>query len=366
MGPLTGLRILEIQGLGPAPYAGMLLADLGADVLVVERPADAVSMSLPPEHDLFLRGKRRLKLDLKAPSDLAVLLQLVERSHALIEGFRPGVAERLGFGPDTCLAKNPGLVYGRMTGWGQEGPLADKAGHDLNYIGLTGALAAMGSEEQPMVPLNLLGDFAGGSLFLVVGLLAALHEQQRSGQGQVVDAAIVDGTTHLMTLFHTFSRLGLWQPQRASNLLDGGAPFYRVYPTRDGEFMAVGALEPKFFARVVETLGLPERFLSTQHEKSAWPEMTRCFEEAFVAKTRDEWVAAFDSVDACVTPVLSSEEAPEHAHNTARSSRLEVEGVSQSGIAPRFSRSASACPEPVPPEPIDSKTALAAWSENQT
>ncbi len=344
MGPLAGYKIIEIKGLGPGPYAGMLLADLGADVLVIERPSGGGGLAPPSDSDLFSRGKSHLSLDLKTTSGKTVLLDLVAHADALFESFRPGVAERLGLGPDACLAVNPALVYGRMTGWGQEGPLSQTAGHDINYISLTGVLSAVGPTDRPVPPLNLVGDFAGGSLFLVTGMLAALLEAQKSGKGQVVDAAITDGTAHLMTLMYTLGSVGLWQPQREHNMLDGGAPFYSVYKTRDDRFVAVGALEPQFFAQLIKGTGLSDRFVSRQNDPAVWPELKTALSEVFLGRTRDEWSEIFSLTDACVSPVLDYEEATGHPHNVARATYANVDGVMQPAPAPRFSRTACALP----------------------
>ncbi len=334
-GPLHGLRVLELAGIGPGPYACMLLADLGADVLRVNRPS-GVLVPLPGP-DLLARGRRSLTLDLKTPGAASAVLRLVEAADVLVEGNRPGVTERLGIGPDVCLARNPRLVYARMTGWGQDGPWADHVGHDINYVGLTGALAAIGEpSRKPVPPLNLVADFGGGALFCVVGVLAALFERTVSGRGQVVDAAMVDGVTSMMTMFYGMLAGDGWSGDRGTNLLDGGAPFYDTYECADGEYVAVGALEPQFFADLLDALELkdaPEQF-----DTAAWPELRRQLAQTFVTRNRDEWAALFERRSACVTPVLHLHEAGQHPHLAIRGVTVEVDGVLQPGVAPRFSR----------------------------
>ena len=346
MGPLTGIRIVELAGLGPAPFCAMLLADLGADVIRVDRPPGA---GLAGFDRITARNRRSLGIDLKQSSGVDLLLQLVASVDVLIEGFRPGVAERLGFGPDICLERNPRLVYGRMTGWGQEGPLASRAGHDINYISLTGALYAIGSEGgKPVPPLNLVGDYGGGALYLAMGILAALVERSVSGTGQVVDAAMTDGTNSLMTFFHEFRERGFWGNERGANLLDGGAPFYTTYESADGGYVAVGALEPQFFAELLDVLGIDRAGYPAQYDPAGWPELRRQLGEAFRERTRDEWARVFADSDACVTPVLSMEEAVRHPQATERNAFVEVDGLDQPGVAPRFSRSQPAPPEGTP------------------
>ncbi|GAA2163795.1 CaiB/BaiF CoA transferase family protein [Actinomadura napierensis] len=340
-GPLSGVRVIELAGIGPGPFAAMLLADLGAEVIRVDR-ASAVRGEATGGTDFSNRGKRSIGVDLKSEQGKEVVLRLAEKSDILLEGFRPGVTERLGLGPDDCLARNPRLVYGRMTGWGQEGPLAQTAGHDIGYIAITGALHAIGrAGGPPQVPLNLLGDFAGGSMYLVVGVLAALLEARTSGRGQVVDTAIVDGTAHLSTFIHGFLAGGLWQDQRGVNFLDTGAPWYDVYETADGKHMAVGAIEPQFYAEFVKRLGVDTDGLGDQQDRAGWPEMRERFAAAFKAKTRDEWTEVFVPSDACVAPVLSMNEAKEHPFNTARDVFPERAGHRQPAPAPRFSRTAT-------------------------
>lgn len=331
-GPLEGLRIVELGGTGPGPHAARLLADLGADTVRISRPAGEPYDVLP--------GRRRVPADLKDPNDRAAVLRLVDRADVAIEGFRPGVAERLGVGPDECLGRNPQLVYARMTGWGQHGPLADRAGHDINYIGLTGVLHAIGTAgSRPTAPLNLVGDFGGGSAFLVIGILAALWERSRSGLGQVVDAAIVDGTSALAQLIWTLRGLGAWTDERAANLLDTGAPFYDTYECADGRYVAVGALEPQFYAALLDGLGLAGEDLPAQLDRSGWPRLRARFSERFATRTRDEWAAAFADVDACVTPVLTFAEAADHPHLASRGTiAISPDGVPYAAPAPRFSR----------------------------
>jgi alpha-methylacyl-CoA racemase len=352
MGPLAGLRVIEIAGIGPAPLCAMLLADLGAEVIRVDRTGDpAPLLPIPPELDIMMRGRTRIALDLKAPAGLAALMALVERSDVLIEPFRPGVAERLGFGPEVCAARNPRLVYGRMTGWGQDGPLAPSAGHDIDYIALSGALAAIGPKEAPVVPLNLVGDFGGGTMFLAFGLLAALWERARSGRGQVVDAAMVDGASVLSTMFYALRAAGAWRQERAANLLDGGAPFYGTYRCADGRHVAVGALEPKFFAELARRIALDERFIASQFDRATWPEMRERMTAIFASRTRDDWAAALEGTDACVAGVLDWDEAPLHPHNVARGTFVRVGEVWHPAPAPRFGRTAAEAPRtPAPYE----------------
>ena len=361
MGPLTGFKIIEIKGIGPGPYAGMLLADLGAEVIVVERASKPNSIAPPAAMDVSSRGKRSIVLNLKCREGLETLLKLVEGADAIFEGFRPGVAERLGFGPDACLARNPRLVFGRMTGWGQTGPLSLTAGHDINYISLTGAAAAIGTPEQPVPPLNLVGDFAGGSLFLVVGILSALLDTQRSGKGQVIDAAITDGSAHLMSTFYTMTRMGLWSTDRGANVLDGGSPFYSAYETADKKFVSVGPIEPQFFAELVAKTGLPDSFLEDQYNTHKWPDIKAALAETFKSRTRDEWVEIFEDGDACVAGILDYEEAVQHPHNRARETYIEIDGVHQPAPAPRFSRTVCDTPTAPSAEGADTKAVLRDW-----
>jgi alpha-methylacyl-CoA racemase len=348
--------VLELAGIGPGPFGAMLLADLGAEVLAVERPA-AERAGLPL---LFGRGKRSVTVDLKHPEGPGLVLDLVAAADALVEGFRPGVAERLGIGPEACLARNPRLVYGRVTGWGQEGPLAGAAGHDIDYVALAGALHPIGPAGGPPVPpLNLLGDFGGGGMLLALGVVAALLEAGRSGRGQVVDAAMVDGAALLTTQLHELLAAGLWSDRREANLLDGAAPFYAVYETADGRHLAVGALEPRFYAELLERLGLAAEDLPAQLDRAAWPRLRERLAARFLTRTRDEWCRLLEGTDACVAPVLSLLEAPTHPHNHARSTFIEVAGTPQPAPAPRFSR--TPCPPPSPPASSDPAEILVAW-----
>ncbi|MGW5989342.1 CaiB/BaiF CoA transferase family protein [Streptomyces anulatus] len=335
-GPLTGVRVVELAGIGPGPFAAMLLADLGADVVRVDRPGGA-GLGIDPASDLTNRNKRSVLLDLKSDEGPARVLDLVERADILIEGYRPGVAERLGVGPEACLARNPKLVYGRMTGWGQDGPLAERAGHDIAYLALTGTLSMIGKpDEPPVVPANLVGDYAGGSLYLVVGVLAALQHARAHGEGQVVDAAIVDGAAHLATMIHGMLAAGSWQDRRGTNLLDGGCPFYGTYATSDGGHMAVGPLEGQFYAEFIGLLGIADAF-PDRWDLARWDELRAAVTERFLTRTRAEWTEVFDGTDACVAPVLSLTEAPHHPHLAARSTFVEHSGLTQPAPAPRFS-----------------------------
>ncbi|MFD0357036.1 CaiB/BaiF CoA transferase family protein [Streptomyces sp. NPDC127110] len=336
-GPLAGVRVVELAGIGPGPFAAMLLADLGADVVRVDRPGGG-GLAIDPAHDVTNRNKRSVLVDLKSAEGSALVLDLVERADVLIEGFRPGVAERLGVGPDDCLARNPKLVYGRMTGWGQEGPLAHTAGHDIAYIAVTGALGMIGNPgEPPAVPANLVGDYAGGSLYLVIGILAALHHARGpEGAGQVVDAAIVDGTAHLTAMIHGMVAAGGWQDRRGANLLDGGCPFYGTYETSDGQYMAVGALEQQFYDTFTELLGIADR-APARKDLARWGELREAVAARFKSRTRAEWTAVFEGTDACVAPVLSLREAPHHPHLAARATFTEFGGTLQPAPAPRFS-----------------------------
>ncbi len=330
-GPLAGIRIVELAGIGPGPFCAMVLADHGADVIRVDRPGPGAL----PMPRITGRGRRSIAVDLKQPEGVEIVLDLVAGADGLIEGYRPGVAERLGVGPGVCLARNPRLVYGRMTGWGQEGPLASTAGHDIDYIALTGALGAIGG-DRPVPPLNLVGDYGGGGMLLAFGMVAALLEATRTGRGQVVDAAVVDGAALLMTPIYELFGLGMWQDVRGVNLLDGGAPFYDTYECADGRYVAVGALEPQFYAELLEGLGLADDELPPQYDPTGWPTLRERFSEVFRTRTRDEWEAVFAGTDACVAPVLGLAEAPDHPHLRSRETFLEVGGVRQPGPAPRF------------------------------
>jgi alpha-methylacyl-CoA racemase len=347
LGPLDGVRVVEIAGIGPGPFCAMLLADMGAEVVRVDRPETAGGAGWPA---LMSRGRRSVVIDLKHERGAEVVLRLVEHADALLEGFRPGVAERLGIGPDDCLARNPRLVYGRMTGWGQDGPLRHAAGHDIAYIALAGALHPIGEPGgAPVPPLNLLGDFGGGGMLLAFGIACGLVEARRSGQGQVVDAAIVDGAALLTTSIHEMVTLGLWEERRGANLLDGGAPYYGVYETSDGEHMAVGALEPRFYGELLDKLGLRPDDLPPQADRERWPELRERLEAVFRTRTRAEWTDVFEGSDACVAPVLGLSEARAHPHNRARGTFMLVDGSPQPAPAPRFSRTA---PEPPAPPPV--------------
>ncbi|MFA7763812.1 CaiB/BaiF CoA transferase family protein [Streptomyces sp. NRRL S-448] len=335
-GPLAGVRVVELAGIGPGPFAAMLLADLGADVVRVDRPGGG-GLAVDPTYDVTNRGKRSVLVDLKSADGPARVLDLVERADVLVEGFRPGVAERLGVGPAECHARNPKLVYGRMTGWGQDGPLAETAGHDIAYIAVTGALGMIGKPgEPPAVPANLVGDYAGGSLYLVIGVLAALHHARATGTGQVVDAAIVDGAAHLTAMIHGMMAAGGWQDRRGVNLLDGGCPFYGTYETSDGHYMAVGALEQQFYDTFVELLGIRDQ-APARKDLARWGELREAVAARFKTRTRAEWTAVFEGSDACVAPVLSLREAPDHPHLAARGTFTDFGGIVQPAPAPRFS-----------------------------
>jgi alpha-methylacyl-CoA racemase len=362
-GPLAGFRIIEIAGIGPGPFCAMMLADLGAEVLRVDRAEKAKLPRMPgPNLDFLARGRRCAAVDLKSPAGVEVVLRLVDKADGLIEGFRPGVMERLGLGPDACLARNPGLVYGRMTGWGQDGPLAKAAGHDINYIALTGALHAIGRPDSPPPPpLNLVGDFGGGGLLLAYGILAGLLERTRSGKGQVVDAAMVDGASALMAIIFGAHASGWWKDERFSNMLDGAAHFYDCYETRDGKYVSVGAIEPQFYAILLDKLGLASEDLPKQMDRSAWPKLKERFAAIFKTKTRDEWCRIMEGTDICFAPVLSLAEAPEHPHVKARGTFVEVDGVSQPGPAPRFSRTPAAIERPPAHPGQHTDEALADW-----
>lgn len=361
-GPLAGLRVVELAGIGPAPHAAMVLADLGADVVRVDRPAGrSLQFGPPGSADAVLRGRRSVAADLKTGVGRVLVLDLAARADVLLEGLRPGVAERLGVGPRECLTRNPRLVYGRITGWGQHGPRAHEAGHDINYIGLVGALHAIGrADAPPPPPLNLVGDYGGGSMLLLVGILAALWERASSGRGQVIDAAMVDGTALLTQMTLALRGMAAWTDDRASNLLDGAAPFYRTYVCADGRYVAVGALEPQFFASLVDGLGLHPAEVGGQHDRSGWPGMRRAFADRFATRTRDEWAAHFAGAEACVTPVLSFAEAAAEPHLTARGTYLQADGIVQAAPAPRFSRT-PAPPPATGPIPVDAAEILNSW-----
>ncbi|WP_330256241.1 CoA transferase [Nocardia sp. NBC_00565] len=342
-GPLTGIRVLELAGIGPGPHASMMLADLGADVVRIQRPGQLPVAGKTPSQQS--RGRTIVEADLKKPADVETILGLVERADVLVEGFRPGVTERLGLGPDVALVRNPGLIYGRVTGWGQDGPRAQEPGHDLNYISTTGLLHAVGrKDERPVPPLNLFGDFGGGSMFLVVGVLAALVERQSSGLGQVIDAAMVDGAPALGHLLWSMRGTGQWSEDRGTNVFDGSAPFYDTYECADGKYVAVGALEPQFFAELLRVLDIDATGWTPQRDESGWPQMRAVLTERFATRSREEWSALFGGVSACVTPVLSFAEAALDPHMTARNTFVDIDGVSQPAPAPRFSRTPPAVP----------------------
>jgi len=360
-GPLAGIKVLEFESIGPSPFAGMLLADMGADVLVVDRP-EGTDLGLKRErwYDVLMRGKRSITLDLKKPESKNVALELIGKADALIEGMRPGVMERLGLGPDKALEKNPKLVYGRMTGWGQTGPLAERAGHDINYIALSGVLNAIGRKGGgPLPPLNLIGDFGGGGMLLGFGVTCALLEAARSGKGQVIDAAMVEGASLLAGMFYgLLNGGGLVNETRGDNILDTGAPWYNVYETKDGKYVAIGAIEARFYEELLQKLGLQDL---GQHDRAKWPEMKTQFEKAFKSKTRDEWAKAFEGSDACFAPVLSWSEAPRHPHNRARSAFTSVKRVEQPAPAPRFSRTPAEVQRPPPERGEGGAQALKDW-----
>jgi alpha-methylacyl-CoA racemase len=343
-GPLHGIRVIEFAGVGPGPHAAMVLADLGADVVRIQRPGVLPRAGF--NADGILRGRAVVEADLKDDDDKASVMSLIQRADVLVEGFRPGVMERLGYGPEEVQSLNPRLIYARMTGWGQSGPRAPRAGHDINYLGLTGFLHAIGRRaDRPVPPLNLVGDFGGGSMFLLVGVLAAIIERQTSGRGQVIDAAIVDGVSVLGQMIWAFRGIGLWSDERGTNMLDTGAPYYDTYETADGRYMAVGAIEPQFYAELLTGLDLSDRAdLPDRNDASQWEPLRAVFTEAFLTRTRDEWAAVFDGTDACVTPVLTFAEAAEDAHMSARGTVGVIDNVMQASVAPRFSRTVPAVP----------------------
>lgn len=351
MGPLHGVKVVEFAALGPAPMGAMLLADMGAEVLRIERKSTVTGRPtadlFDPKIDILNRSRRVVALDLKKPEAIAAALRLIAGADVLVEGFRPGVMERLGLGPADCLACNPRLVYGRMTGWGQNGTLAQAAGHDINYLSLSGALHAIGEQGgKPVVPLNLVADCGGGAMLLAVGVLAALVEARGSGRGQVVDAAMTDGAALLMSMMYTLKAMGQWTPQRASNLLDGGAHFYDTYRCRDGKWLSVGAIEPQFYALLLEKTGISDPAFRAQWDREQWPLLKEKLAAVLLTRSRDEWCVIFDGSDACVAPVLDMDEAPQHPHNRSRHTFIEVDGVTQPAPAPRFSRTPPAMPRP--------------------
>lgn len=361
MGPLSGFRIVEIAGIGPGQFCGMLLADMGAQLIRLERPIVVdLGIAMPARFDLMNRSRPTIAVDLKHPGGVELVLTLCEKADALFEGFRPGVMERFGLGPQTCMARNERLVYGRMTGWGQSGPLASSVGHDTNYIALSGALHSVGETgRRPPIPLNLIGDLGGGGAFLAIGILAALLEATRSGNGQIVDAAMVDGSASMLTMYYGLMAGGMWSEQRGTNLLDGGAPFVQVYATSDDKFVAVCAIETRFFEALLDGLGIHDINPGDQYNREMWPQRKKHFEGVFVTKTQDEWCRIFEGTDACVAPVLSMSEAPKHPHNKARANFVDVDGITQPAPAPRFSRTISEI-RSAPTEP-GAESVLAKW-----
>ena len=357
-GPLSGVKVLEFAGIGPGPFCAMLLSDMGAEVIRIDRKGARGGSKF----DVTSRGRKSIALDLKQPEAVETVLKLVAQADILQEGFRPGVMERLGLGPDICLKRNPKLVYGRMTGWGQEGPLAHAAGHDINYISLTGALHAIGPRDgKPVPPLNLVGDFGGGALYLAMGMLAALVSARETGKGQVVDAAMTDGATSLMAMFYGFLASGMWEDDRYRNMLDGGAHFYDTYETADGQYVSLGSIEPQFYALLREKAGLNEDDFDHQMDKSRWPELKEKIARVMKTKTRDEWCAIMEGTDICFAPVLSIAEAKDHSHNAARQTIVEIDGVAQPNIAPRFFGTPSGIQGPPPEAGAHTDDVLGAW-----
>lgn len=365
MGVLSGIRVVEFEAIGPAPFGTMLLADMGADVVRIDRPVAASDLGPKFEgqrKDITGRNRSSVTLDLKNPDSIAAALALIERADVLIEGFRPGTMERLGLGPEVALARNPRLVYARMTGWGQTGPMANRAGHDLNYIALSGVLSAIGpAGGRPVPPLNLVGDYGGGGMLLAMGVLAAMVNVQRGGAGQVVDAAMTEGAAQLGSVIWGLLAGGHWTEQRGSNLLDGGAPWYDTYETRDGQYLSIGPIESRFYGQMLEILGLTNADLPGQHDRAGWPRLREAFTTVFLSRTRAQWAEAFENSDACVVPVLGFAEAAEHPHSVARGSFIEVDGVVQPVPAPRFQGTPSAQPRPAPQRGEHGDTALRDW-----
>ena len=363
MGPLSGIKVIEFEAIGPGPFCGMMLADMGADVLVIDRAGSAdLGLNRERWYDTMMRGRRSVTLDMKSKDGAKAALELIGKADALIEGLRPGVMERLGVGPEVALAKNPKLVYGRMTGWGQDGPMAARAGHDINYVALAGPLAAIGRpNESPVPPLNLVGDFGGGGMLLAFGIAAALVEAQRSGKGQVVDAAMCEGASLLSTMFHGMLASKRWTEKRASNFLDSGAPWYDTYETKDGKHVSIGSIEVRFYADLLERLGIAGEDLPKQHDRAGWPKLRERFTAVFKSRTRDEWCSVFETSDACFAPVLTWSEAYRHPHNVARKSFVEVGGVTQPAPAPRFSRTPGEVRRKSPERGEGGAAALADW-----
>jgi alpha-methylacyl-CoA racemase len=356
-GPLSDLKILEFAGIGPGPFCGMLLSDLGADVVRIDRKGGGRAS----RSDVTARGRRSVALDLKSPAAVETCLELMEKADAVFEGFRPGVMERLGLGPDAALGRNPRLVYGRMTGWGQEGPYSKAAGHDMNYIAISGALSAIGMQDKPVPPLNLVGDFGGGALYLAFGLLAAVIHARATGEGQVVDCAMSDGAASLMAMFYGFKASGAWQDARRANLLDGGAHFYDTYRCADGEWISIASIEPQFYALLLEKTGLTDPDFHPQMDRSRWPQLREKLAAVIAKKTRDEWCAIMEATDVCFAPILDLDEAPRHPHNVARQTFVEVDGVLQPAPAPRFSRTPGAVAGPPPAIGAHTRSALESW-----
>ncbi|WP_337185312.1 CaiB/BaiF CoA-transferase family protein [Phenylobacterium sp.] len=356
-GPLSGLKIVEFAGIGPGPFCGMLLSDLGADVVRIDRKGQGRGAP----SDVTSRGRRSVALDLKTPEAVETCLKLMEKADAIIEGFRPGVMERLGLGPDVALKRNPRLVYGRMTGWGQTGPYAHAAGHDMNYIAITGALHAIGTQDKPVPPLNLVGDFGGGALYLAFGVLAGVIQARETGQGQVVDCAMSDGAASLMAMFYGFKGAGGWKEERRSNLLDGGAHFYDTYQCSDGKWVSIGSIEPQFYALLLEKTGIDDPDFQRQHDRSMWPDLREKLAAVIARKTRDEWTQIMGGTDVCFAPVLDLDEAPKHPHNVARQTFVEVAGVTQPAPAPRFSATPGAIQGPPPAIGAHDREALTDW-----
>ncbi len=361
-GPLLGLKVLEFAGIGPGPFCGMLLSDLGADVVRIDRKTGASR----GKTDVTARGRKSVALDLKSPAAVQACLKLMEAADAVFEGFRPGVMERLGLGPDVALARNPKLVFGRMTGWGQSGPYAQAAGHDMNYIAISGALGAIGTADKPIPPLNLVGDFGGGALYLAFGLLAGVIHARATGKGQVIDCAMSDGAASLMAMFYGFRAAGAWSEARRANLLDGGAHFYDTYQCADGEWISIASIEPQFYALLLEKTGITDTDRTAQMDRGQWPGMRERLAEVIGSKTRDGWCKIMDATDVCFAPVLSLDEAPKHPHNVARQTFVEVDGVMQPAPAPRFSATPGAIAGPPPATGADNDLALAAWGFSAT
>jgi alpha-methylacyl-CoA racemase len=356
-GPLTGLKIVEFAGIGPGPFCGMLLSDLGADVIRIDRKGGRGGAP----SDITARGRRSVALDLKSPAAIEACLKLMAGADAVFEGFRPGVMERLGLGPDVALKRSPKLVYGRMTGWGQTGPYANAAGHDMNYIAITGALHAIGTKDKPVPPLNLVGDFGGGALYLAFGLLAGVIQARETGKGQVIDCAMSDGAASLMAMFYGFKASGMWKEERRSNLLDGGAHFYDTYQCADGKWISIGSIEPQFYALLLEKTGIDDPDFARQHDRSAWPELHDKLAAVIATKTQAQWCEIMDATDVCFAPVLDLDEAPKHPHNVARKTFVEVAGVTQPAPAPRFSVTPGAIQGPPPTVGAHDREALADW-----